>query len=94
MQHYTKHTAIENISRFVERVCAPLTENIPSRIKDAAHLLQVIDDLNRVGLPDNTILVSLDIVNMFPNIDNVKGMNAVELALNTRPVQKPSTRCV
>ena len=88
------NSAIENLSRFVERVCAPLTDHIPSRIKDNSHMLQIVDELNEVGLPRNTVLISLDIVNMFPNIDNVKGMKAVEEALNMRPNSKPSTGCV
>ena len=36
---------------------------------------------------------SFDIVNMFPSIDNVKGMHAVRLALNTRDSNKPPTEC-
>ena len=35
-----------------------------------------------------------DIVNMFPSIVNVKGIDAVRLALNTRDSKKPSTECV
>ena len=31
---------------------------------------------------------------MFPSIDNVKGMEAVRLALNKRDSNKPSTECV
>ena len=31
---------------------------------------------------------------MFPNIDNVKGTEAVKLALQNRPSQKPSTECI
>lgn len=88
------NSAIENLSRFVERVCAPLTEHIPSRIKDNSHMLRIVDQLNEVGFPRNTVLVSLDIVNMFPNIDNIMGMGAVENALNTRSVCEPSTACV
>ena len=86
--------AIENLSRFVELVCAPLSDKIMSRIKDTSHLLDIIDNLNEQGFPRNTILVSLDIVNMFPNIDNEKGLKAVEGALNTRSVCKHSTACV
>ena len=88
------NSAIENLSRFVERVCAPLTEHIPSRIKDNSHMLEIVDRLNEVGFPRNTLLVSLDIVNMFPNIDNYKGMGAVEEALGSRSINKPSTACV
>ena len=31
---------------------------------------------------------------MFPNIDNIKGIEAVKLALQNRPSQKPSTECI
>ena len=30
---------------------------------------------------------------MFPNIDNIKGIEAVKLVLQNRPSQKPSTEC-
>ena len=76
------NTAIENLSRFLEVVCAPITENMPSRIKNTSHLLEIIDDINDTGLSENAILVSFDIVNMFPSIDNAKGIEAVRSALN------------
>ena len=31
---------------------------------------------------------------MFPNIDNIKGIEAAKLALQNRPSQKPSTECI
>ena len=31
---------------------------------------------------------------MFPNIDNIKGIEAVKTALQNRPSQKPSTGCI
>ena len=40
------------------------------------------------------MLVSFDIVNMFPSIDNVKGMKAVRSALDSRSELKPSTDCI
>ena len=64
------------------------------RIRDTSHLLDIIDTINEKGIPDKIILLSFDIVNMFPRIDNVKGMDAVRLALNTRGSNKPSTECV
>ena len=39
------NTAIENLSRFIEVVCAPLTNNIETRIRDTSHLLDIIDKL-------------------------------------------------
>ena len=58
------NTAIENLSRFIEGVCAPLTNNIETRIRDTSHLLDIIDELNSERILLNTVLVSLDIVNM------------------------------
>ena len=75
---------IENLSRFIENICVPLTENMRYRIRDISHLLHIIDAINEKGIPDQIILVSLDIVNMLPNIDNVKRMEAARLALSAR----------
>ena len=58
------HTTIENLSRFIEVICAPLTNNIETRIRDTSHLLDIIDELNSERILLNTVLVSLDIVNM------------------------------
>ena len=38
--------------------------------------------------------MSLDIVNMFPSIDNQRGIQAVHDILNTRAIKKPSTDCL
>ena len=75
-------------------MCAPLTENMYYRIRDTSHLLDIIDTINQKGTPDEIILVSFDIVNIFPSIDNAKGMDAVRLALTTRDSNKPSTEFV
>ena len=74
------NTAIENLSRFIEVVCAPLTNNIETRIRDTSHLLDIIDDINSEMIPDIKILVSFDIVNMYPSISNDRGIAAVRNA--------------
>ena len=74
------NTAIENLSRFIEVVCAPLTNNIETRIRDTSHLLDIIDDINSEMIPDNKILVSFDIVNMYLSISNDRGIAAVRNA--------------
>ena len=43
---------------------------LPSKIKDANHMLDIIDNLNSLDLPLDSILVNFDVINMFPNIDN------------------------
>ena len=64
------------------------------KIRDTSRLLDINDTINETRIPDETILVSFDIVNMFPSINNVKGLDAVRLALYTRDSNKPSTECV
>ena len=88
------NTPIENLSRFIENVCAPLTEPMRSRIKNTDHLLDIIDSLNDKGFPENTILVSFDVLNMFPSIDNENGIKSVYNILEKREEKKPSTDCI
>ena len=64
------------------------------RIRDTSHLLDIIDTISEKGIPHEIILMSFDIVNMFPSIDNVKGLDAVRLVPNKRDSNKPSTECV
>ena len=64
---------------------------MPCRIKDTAHLLNIIDDLDKYYISDNYILVSFDILNMHPNTDNVRSIAAVTSFLNMRETKLPST---
>ena len=88
------NTAIENLSRFIEQICSPLTAEIPNRIRDTSHLLDIIDDLNNSCIPNDSMLISFDIVNMFPSIDNIKGMEAVKMALYSRLSKVPTADCI
>ena len=88
------NTAIENLAKYLEVICAPLTENLRSRIKNTSHLLDIIDEINNNGLDNNAVLVSFDIVNMFPSIDNIKGLNSVKKALDARENKSPTTKCI
>ena len=76
------NTAIENLSVFVENVLYDIASELPSRIKDTNHMLDIIDNLNSLDLPFNSILVSFDIINMFPNIDNNLGLSFVKKYLD------------
>ena len=88
-------TAIERLSAFTEFYLKPLSQNLPSNIKDTTDLINKVETLNSHGpLPPGTLLVSWDVVNMFPNIDNALGLSAVEDALNSRPLRYPSTACI
>ena len=67
---------------------------IQTKISDSYHLIDAFEILNAKGIPDNTILVSFDIVNMFPTIDNNRDVAAVKSALHSRTNLSPSTECI
>ena len=88
----TCNTAIESLSNEIKHVLFVFSESMPSRIKDSNHLLHIIDSINSMFLPANVILVTFDFVNMFCNIDNKTGLDAVKSVLlktstNTTPVK-------
>ena len=41
-------------------------------------MLEIIDNINKSMLSENCVLVSFDVVNMFPNIDNKSGLLSVK----------------
>ena len=88
------NTAIESLSIFVEKVLYDIASNLPSRIKDTGHMLDIIDEINNSNLPTNSILVGFDIVNMFPSIDNKSGLKSVHDILELRDSKFPPTSCV
>ena len=45
-------------------------------------------------IPHNTILVSFDTVNMYPSIDNGRGIATVRNTLKTRANKTPLTDCI
>ena len=85
-------TAIEKLSIFIETISFDLANDLPSRIRDTEHMLNIVDELNRWNLPTESIIVGFDIVNMFPSIDNNFGLKMVFKHLEShvnkfRPIQ-------
>ncbi|CAB3990465.1 Hypothetical predicted protein [Paramuricea clavata] len=69
--------------------------NLEPKAGDTTHLINEIDKLNKKGpSPPDTLLVSWDVVAMFPNIDNNLGLTAVKKALDSRENKFPSTKCI
>ena len=88
------NTAIESLLIYIEHVLFELSESMPSRINDSNHLFDIIDNINGVFLPTNTILVSFDIANMFPNISNKSGLDAVKSILLKSSTNTPPVNCI
>ena len=78
----------------MEKVLHDIASNLPSRIKDTGHMLDIKDEINNSNLPTNSILVGFDIVNMFPSIDNKSGLKSVNDILELRDSKFPPTSCV
>ena len=69
---------MENLLIFVEKALYGIASELPSRIKDINHMLDFIDDLSNSSLYLKSVLVSFDIINMFPSVDNKMGINSVK----------------
>ena len=89
-------TAIERLSSFTAFYLKPLAQALPSFVKDTTDLINKIQTLNseKGPLPSGCLLVSWDVVAMFPNIDNNLGILAVRKALDSRLVKFSSTNCI
>ena len=57
-------------------------------------MLEIIDDINKSVLSENCALVTFDVVNMFPNIDNKSGLLIVKEALKNSNFDVDSTQCI
>ena len=58
-------------------------------------MLNIIDMINDSDiLTENSALVSFDIVNMFPSINNVSGLKAVSEILENRETNFPPAECI
>ena len=79
---------------YIENVLFKLSESMPSRIRDSNQVLDIIDNINSIFLHVNAILVSFDIVNMFPKTDNKSGLDAVKSVLLKGSTNTPPVKCI
>jgi hypothetical protein len=83
----------EKISSFVDHFLNPTTQLIKSYVKDTTHFLQLMNSLGKI--PQGALLVTLDVVGLYPNIPNDQGLEAARVALGKSrpgPNVKPSNR--
>ena len=81
------HPCIENLSLFIEKHCKIVVDSIPCRVRDTAHMLDIIDELNIEGVQDQDLLVSFDITNMFPHPSTIRrGWNVSDVNSMNKPV--------
>ena len=88
------NTPAEHLSIFLEKVLYGIASELPSRTKDTNHMLDIIDDPNNSNIYLEPVLVSIDIINMFPSIESKMGINSVKKFLDERACKDPPTQCV
>ena len=88
------NTAVENLSVFVKNVLFGLASELPSRIKHTCHMSGIIDEMNNSNLSSSAILVSFDVVNTYPSIDNNIGIVSARKYLDGRECKDLLTDCV
>ena len=81
-------TLTEYVSAFVDREHQPLLANIPSYINDATDSLIRLSRFD--NLPDNTILVTLDVTALFSSIPHNDGIGACKKYLDKRGLSSTS----
>ena len=86
------NTPVENLSIFVEKLLYGIASELPSRIKDTNHMLDIIEYLNNSNLYPEPVFVNFDIINMFPSIDNKMGIHSVKKFLDKRTSKDPPTK--
>ena len=57
-------------------------------------MLDIIDSINESVLANNHVLVSFEVVNMFPNIDDKSGLKIVKSVLLANNFYLDSTQCI
>ena len=82
-------TLTEYVSAFVDKELQPLLANIPSYIKDTTDFLNKLSRFN--NLPDNTILVTLDVTALYSNIPHNNGIGACKKHLDRRALSTTSS---
>ena len=77
----------EKVSEIVDHLIKPFLPTIPSYLKDTKDFLSKVRNMG--PLPDNAILVSLDVVNLYPSIPHADGLLALSEFLSKQGM--PST---
>ena len=81
------NTPTEKLSEFVNAQLKPLVPRIASYVQDSNDMLRKLKDMER--LPENAILVTIDVVVLHPHIPHEEGLQAIRRALDQREDPMP-----
>ena len=80
------------IAEFVNHQLQPMVEKLKSYIKDTTHFLNKLAEIDH--LPDDAILVTMDVSALYTNIPHNEGLNATAQTLEEDPSFTGSTRVI
>ena len=83
-------TSTENISSYLDYHLKSLIPNVPHILEDTRDFVNRIQDLS--GLPESSILVSFDIIGLYPHILHEEGTETMAECLETREDKTVSTK--
>ena len=86
------NTPTQKISEFVDHHLKPLVASIPSFVKDTNDFLHKLKDIGT--LPQDAILVTIDVVGLYPHIPHNEGLDAIRNVLNGRENQETPTNLI
>ena len=86
--------SLKNLFIIVEKIFYPIPDKLPSKIKDTNDMLDIIDKINESDLADKHVLVSFDVVHMFPNINNKPNLKSVKDGFLDNNFDLQSTQCI
>ena len=84
------HTS--TISKYVDFHLQPIVKNIPSYVRDTTDFLQKLDKVKNV--PNDCLLVTLDVESLYTNIPNNEGIKAVREAYDNHPNKTVATKVI
>ena len=82
-------TPTEKVSEFLDSQLKPVMQSSRSYIKDSGDFIKKIKNIGTI--PKDSILVTADVVGLYPSIPHEAGLKALEKALNSRTNKKVST---
>ena len=78
------NSCTRGLSEFLDSYLKYQAQLSSSFIRDTKHFLQKIKEINKIKLPDNSILVTMDVCSLYTNIDQEEGADACFQKLEDR----------
>ena len=81
-----------SISKYVDFHLQLIFNNIPSYVRDTTDFFQKLDKVKNI--PNDCLLVTLDVKSLYTNIPNNKGIKAVREAYDNHPNKTVATKVI